>query len=164
MKIQRTMDHRGTPAEVFEIISDPEFQQEKVAVTGPTAVAEVTPGDGGVAIRTERHLPTDQMPDVARRLLGATMTIVEEQRWGAERSDGTRRGEVRMSAPGAPISLTGRLLLEPAGAGSRLSVDADLKCSIPLVGRQIEQSAEPGVTMGIDYESELIDRWLSAED
>lgn len=162
MKVQRTMEHRGSPAEVFAIISDPQFQQEKVAVTGPASTADVSDTADGVTIRTERHLPTDQMPEVAKRLLGATMIIVEEQRWGAAQSDGGRRGEVSMSAPGAPISMTGRLLLQPSASGSTISIDADLKCSIPLIGRQIEQSAQPGVTMGIDYESELIDRWLSA--
>jgi uncharacterized protein YndB with AHSA1/START domain len=163
VRLTAELRYAATPAEVFAMLVDPAFQERKLGATGALG-HEVTVeprADGGAVVRTSRTMPTDQVPDLVRNLVGQTLTVVQTEDWSAAAADGTRTGTVTVDVQGAPVRLTGTLRLAPDGAGTRQSVDADLKAKVPLIGGRIEKAAEPAIRTAIDVEEREGRAWLA---
>jgi carbon monoxide dehydrogenase subunit G len=161
MKIARTIEYAAPPAEVFAVLADPAFQDAKCAATAAIShSANVeTKGDQTI-ITTERVLPSDDLPDFARSMIGDTLKVLETQTWSGAGSDGSRTGTVEMSVPGAPITLKGKLSLKPSSAGTVETLDADLKAGVPLIGGKIEKAAAPPIEEAITIETQTAKEWL----
>ena len=162
MKIAKTIDYAATPDEVFAVLSDARFQEAKCKATAAIKynASVKTVGDRTV-ITTERILPSDDLPDFARSMVGETLKVTETQDWGPASDDGSRQGTVEMNVAGAPISLKGTLGLKPGGSGTIETLDSDLKAKIPLIGGKIEKAAAPPIEQAIDIEGETAAQWLA---
>lgn len=161
MKIATTIDYAATPQEVFAVLSDAKFQEAKCAATAAIrhSASVKTVGDRTV-ITTERVLPSDDLPDFARSMVGETLKVTETQDWGPASDDGSRQGTVEMGVAGAPISLKGTLTLRPDGDGTVETLDAELKAKVPLVGGKIEKAAAPPIEEAIAIEHQTAVEWL----
>jgi hypothetical protein len=162
MKIARTIQYAAPPAEVFAVLSDPAFQEAKCAATAAIShSAKVEPQGDQTVITTERVLPSDDLPDFAKSLIGETLKVIETQTWSAAGSDGSRSGTVEMTVPGAPITMKGKLSLKPSSGGTTEVLDADLKAGIPLIGGKIEKAAAPPIEEAITIETQTATEWLA---
>jgi hypothetical protein len=162
MKIAKTVEYAASPDEVFEVLADPAFQEAKCAATAAVkySASVVEEGDRTV-IRTERILPSDDLPDFARSMVGPTLKVVETQDWGPSAADGSRDGTVRMEVSGTPVALAGTVSLRPGGAGSIGTVDAELKAKMPLIGGKIEKAAAAPIEEAIEIEAATAQEWLA---
>jgi hypothetical protein len=153
-------------ASVFAMLTDADFQERKCAATGAVdcEVAIERFPDGGATIRTQRTMPTDQVPDFARAFVGRTVLIVEVDDWQAPEPDGTREGTVVVEIKGAPIRFAGSLALRASsgGTGTLEAIDGDIKASVPLVGGKMERALEPALKAAIRVEEREGRAWLSA--
>lgn len=162
MKISETVDYPATPDVVFAMLTDEQFQARKCVAAGALRYASaVEPVGEGVRIVTKRDLPTEDLPDFAKSLIGRKLAITETYDWGPPAADGSRSGELDVEVAGAPVSLTARVALVPRGAGTQMRIDGDLKASIPLVGGKVERSAAPAVIDGIHQEGRTGRAWLA---
>ena len=163
MRLKAELRYDAHPADVFAMLTDPAFQDRKLAATGAVAheVEVVTRDDGGAVVTTRRTMPTDQVPDLVRNLVGPTLTIVQVEDWGPAAADGARSGAVTAEVSGAPVRLTGTLRLVAAGAGSLETLDAELKARMPIVGGRIERAAEPAITAAVEVEEREGRAWLA---
>ncbi|HEV7172734.1 DUF2505 domain-containing protein [Pedococcus sp.] len=161
MKIATTIDYAATPQEVFAVLSDAKFQEAKCAATAAIrhSASIKTVGDRTV-ITTERVLPSDDLPDFARSMVGDTLKVTETQDWGPASDDGSRQGTVEMGVTGAPISLKGTLALRPNGDGTVETLDSELKAKVPLVGGKIEKAAAHPIEEAIAIEHQTAVEWL----
>jgi uncharacterized protein YndB with AHSA1/START domain len=152
------------PAAVFAMLTDPAFQERKLAATGALEhdVTIEARADGGAVVRSRRTMPTDEVPDLVRNLVGQTLTVVQVEDWGPPAADGGRAGTVTVDVSGAPVRLTGTLRLAPAAAGTVESIAGDLKARVPLVGGRIEKAAEPAIRLAIEVEEREGRVWLAA--
>jgi hypothetical protein len=162
MELTTHADYDATPDEVFAVISDPDFVAAK---TKEMSVADhsgavTTRGDTTV-ITTKRTLPTDDLPDIARKFVGEVLILLEEQEWGPAGADGSRRADVRLKVEGAPVSLKGTIHLAPKGKGATQDLRADLTAKVPLMGGTIEKAAAPAIVAGIGYEVDLVKQRLA---
>ena len=82
-------------------------------------------------MRTERQLPSDGLPDVARSFVGEHLTIVEVIDWATPGGDGSREAVIDIHVKGAPLTIKGTLRLVPSGKGTAHVIDADLKANVP---------------------------------
>jgi hypothetical protein len=57
--------------------------------------------------------------------------------------------------------MKGKLELGPGGPGTVLELTGDLKVSIPLLGKKLEQSAAPAVLAGFDVQQKVGSEWLA---
>ena len=112
-----------------------------LAVPDATATVADAPG-GGANVHCERRLPTAGMPGPVVSMVGDTLTVSEQQHWRPAADDGSRTADLEISVAGVPVSLVGTITLAPEAGASRLSVAADLTCSIPLLGRKIEAASK----------------------
>ena len=76
-------------------------------------------------------------------------------------SDGGRDGSLVVEVAGAPVTLRAKVRLVPGGSSTAMTIDGDLKASIPLLGGQVERAAAPAVIHAIRGEGRTGDRWLA---
>ena len=64
---------KGTVDEVYALLTDPGFQEAKCVATTDDShqfTVDVTGSAGTARVRTERHLPSETLPDVAKSFVG----------------------------------------------------------------------------------------------
>lgn len=156
MRITREATLPAGPDEAFALVSTQEYQQAKVDAQVPGSTASVTEQGADVVVRTRRALSTQGMPAAVASMVGDTLQIDEQQTWHPAAADGSRRADLDLTVSGAPLRLRGTIDLIPAGNGARMAVAADLTCSIPLVGKKVEQAAQPAIIDSIDAEARFL--------
>lgn len=162
MRITRSSNFTSGTDEVFAVIASEDHQQAKVAAQVADANATVTEQAGGItSVHTQRSLPTSGMPPAVSSLAGSTLTVTERQTWRPPASDGTRVADLEITVEGVPLRLQGTITLSQRGAGSQLAVDADLRCSVPFVGKKIEAAARPAIEESFDLEARLLSEQLA---
>ena len=164
MRLSAEIRYDADPATVFAMLADPDFQERKCAATGAldheVEIEEYE--DGGAAIRTNRTMPTDQVPDFVRTFVGSTLAVVEVDDWQAAAADGSREGTTVVEIKGSPVRLAAAMTLRPDGGGSRQTIDGDIKAAVPLVGGRIEKAVEPALQAAIRVEQREGRAWLAA--
>jgi hypothetical protein len=163
VRVSRRVELDGSPEEVYAVLTDPTFQEAKCEATtaGDGHGVEVTRGSAGSRVRTERTLPSDGLPDVARSFVGDTLVVVEVHEWSAPAPDGTRESALDMHVRGAPLTLKGTLRLEPDGDGTLEVLEAELRANVPLIGGRIEKAANGPISTAIDIETGLLRETLA---
>ena len=149
----------GDPLTVFAMLRDPEYVQAKCDATGSLeTTAEVSDAsDGTVTIVSTRVLPA-QVPDVARKFVGDTISATETQVWSAAAPDGSRTATVEVEFSG-PLGFTGTLSLRPAGQGTEVITDGKFKASVPFVGGTIESEAAKQTERYLGAEERVASEW-----
>ena len=164
MRLSAEIRYDADPATVFAMLTDADFQERKCAATGALdhEVEIEEYDDGSAAIRTSRVMPTDQVPDFVRTFVGQALTVVQVDDWQPAAADGSREGTVVVEIKGAPVRLAAAITLGPDGAGTRETIDGDLKASVPLLGGRIEKAIEPALKGAIKVEQREGRAWLTA--
>ena len=163
MKISETITYAAPPETVYAMVTDVAFQERKcVEAHAQRHEAAVSPAGDGARVVTKRDLPADDLPDFAKSIVGPTLSVTETYEWGGAAGDGTRTGTLTVEVAGAPVAMRSSVRLAPAGGGTQISIDGDLKASIPLVGGRVEKAAAPAVVHAIRGEERTGRRWLSA--
>lgn len=149
MQISATATFAADPARVYAMQTDRAFLEEVCRAGG--AVTYEVEVDGN-RTRMSRSMPS---PDVARMVVGDTITVVETYVWGEASADGSRTAQLHVDVPGTPGQMNGTALLTPTAGGSQIHVTGDLVVKIPLLGRKLEQAAAPALTAGVEVQERV---------
>ena len=163
MRIEAEIRYEAGPEAVGAMLADPTVVDRKCAATGALQHTVDVQGDatGPFTVTTVRTMPTDNFPDVARRFVGDTIDIRQEDVWNAPAADGSRTGVITVAIGGAPLRLNGTLRLDADGEGTRELIDGDLKASVPVLGGKLEKASEPALRMAIRKEQQVGTDWLA---
>ena len=163
MRVTADIRYDADPSTVFEMLTDHAFQDRKLKQTGALSwEVEVKLQDGGAVITSSRAMPTTQVPDTFKSLVGQQITMTQIETWGPAAADGSRSGTMEIDVAGAPIRLTASLSLSAtAVGGSTELVEGELKARVPFIGAKIERAAEPAVRAAIDAEQRIGQAWLA---
>ena len=162
MRISETITYAAPPQTVYAMVTDQTFQERKCVEAGAHRhQAAVSPVGDGARVVTKRDLPADDLPDFAKSIVGPTLSVTETYEWGAAGGDGARAGTLTVEVAGAPVALRSTIRLAPSGGGSVITIDGDLKASIPLFGGKVEKAAAPAVIDAIRSEQRTGTAWLS---
>ena len=160
MDINGHLVYDHPPADVFGMFVDSDYVRARAEATGGDDVEAAVVIDGDTTeIRNSRTVEAD-VPSFARGLVGDSVRVTETHRWGPE-ADGCREGVVDTSFGTAPITLRGRMRLAPDGAGTVATLEAQIKATVPLVGRRIEQLVHDQIAAALVIEQELGNSWLA---
>lgn len=122
------------------------FSSEKVRVTLESFSVE---GDhtGAFTATTVRGIPADRIPDMAKKIpgVGSGITMTQVDRVSAPAADGSRTVDSEVSVKGVPVTGTAQQKLISEGDRTTATVNGEVKCSIPLVGKKIAAAAEPQI-------------------
>ena len=164
MKIERTMQHRISAKQVYEMACLPAFQEQKCRDAGALSYdVTVTEHEGGATIVTRRKLPTAGFPALLRKFVPASVTATETIDWGPADAEGTRTARLRVDFHGLPAAMTGEIRLRADGTdAATVLVDAEFRANVPLVGRKVEGFAAPIILGVIDAEEKTGEAWVAA--
>lgn len=155
MRVHETLDLPLSAADAAAMYADPSYAEIRKNALGASSVTSTVDGDpsGAFTVRTELSLPTDRVPEVARRFVGSSLTVREEQSWDAPAADGARSGRNRLDVVGMPAGMVASIRLTPAGeAASTLEIDGDLTAKVPLIGGRLEKAAAPYISQVLRVE------------
>ena len=149
------------PVTLFAMLRDPKYVQAKCAATGSLeTTVDIQAGEdagGPVTIVSTRVLPAE-VPDVARKFVGDTISATETQEWSPAASDGSRSASVTVEFSG-PLAFAGTLTLRPVGDGTEVVTEGKFKASVPFVGGTIESEAAKQTERYLGAEERLAAEW-----
>lgn len=136
--VKWTQTYNSSAENAFAVLSDREFLTALAHDTGSLeASVEVTSGtDDSVTITNSRTFPAE-VPSYAKSFVGDTISVTEQQNWGAPTADGARTGTFEVTFGSAPVAFHGTLALD-GNNPCTVTTEGTIKASLPLVGGKIE--------------------------
>ncbi|KUM29631.1 DUF2505 domain-containing protein [Glutamicibacter mishrai] len=154
----------GHPAQqVIATLSDRGFAEHLTKVANGTLNEFTVDGDiaGAFTLTTVRAVPTDRVPDIARKFVGASIEITQVEKWSAPDAAGSRSATVQITVGGVPVTVSGTEQLTGQGEVSELAVDAKVSSSIPFIGGKLASAAEPYIGKALNLQAAQVNAWLS---
>jgi hypothetical protein len=168
MKITETMLVSHDPKTVFDTMCDPDYVEYKSERAGITLLSNdvVTTDEGAVTVVTRGSMKSDVVPANFRTFVGSEIEIRQTVAWAeaelSERDgDGKRVGTFALDISGAPVRISGTVILETAPAGSQLAYSGEVNASIPLFGNMIEKAIAGVITDVLAKEASFADEWIA---
>ncbi|MEO0422425.1 MAG: DUF2505 domain-containing protein [Pseudomonadota bacterium] len=116
-------------------------------------------GEDSYVIVTEREVPLEGVPGVLKNFLGAWNKIHQSERW--ERAGDEYFNELKITAAGVPVDLTGSMMLRPDGTTCVNEVHMEVTCAVPLVGGKLMEFVAENTSRGLADEHRVISEYLS---
>ena len=164
MRMNVTLDLPTGAHDAALLLSNPDYVHAKVRASGALEQhVDITGSpDAAFTVSTRRSLPTDQIPAHLRSFVGNRIDVRQVEAWEAPADDGSRIGTVVLDIAGAPVRLSGRTRLVPAGPDSTtVTYDGDLKATVPLFGGAIENATAGAVRAALEVEQDVARRWIA---
>jgi hypothetical protein len=162
MDVREEIVYDASPDDVFEMLCDQAFREKVCRGIGSVRYDVSITRDGDTAlVRQDRVMKAD-LPDVAKKIVGDTIEMVQTEDWGKRRPDGSRTATFHVEIPGKPGAITGKVSLSPAGDGSREVVSGQVKVSIPFVGKRLETEVAKGLQAALEVEGRIGAKWLAS--
>lgn len=160
-KLTYTLTYPKPIEAAFADIQNSAFQEGKLLNVGAKdPKVTITAGDdGSVEILLERHNPVTGVPSAVKKLTGDWQHVIERMTWGPERQDGSRVAPHTTEFVGLPLAMHGTLTLTPNGEVTLLTLDAEFKSGVPLVGGKLESTAIDETRSSMDAEGEFSGRF-----
>ena len=151
--------------QVIATLSDRGFAEHLTKVANGSLTDFSVNGDtaGAFTVTTVRSVPTDRVPDIARKFVGATIEITQVDEWTAPDAAGNRSATVKISVAGVPVNVSGTEQLTAQGETSAFSIDAKVSSSIPFIGGKLASAAEPYLGKALNLQAAQVDAWLSKQ-
>ncbi len=160
MKIYHEDIYTLAPGELFAVFTDRAFYEERYAKSeGETEFVHFGPRGGRFVIDVRRHVRMRagaKIPAIAQRFVRDVNVFHTVMEWDLSKGE-SHRGTYRFEIERVPVEVAGHMHLEPHAAGARNRIEANVRCSIPLVGGKIAEmlGEKAGGALKKDYESTL---------
>ena len=160
-----TITYPASPARTAQMLADPAYQKERVSRAGldNASVDVAQRGQGFVATITGSIQPS-QLPSVASRFVRSAVSFTVAESWGEPKDDGSRTGGYDVTVKNAPVKVSATSAMAPAADNAEattVTVDVDLKVTVPLVGKTIEEKAMSMVGRVVADEERRATAWLA---
>jgi uncharacterized protein YndB with AHSA1/START domain len=159
MKFRHELTYDASPAEVFEMLADPEFREASCAAQDVISAEVHLKREGnGFSLTIDQEQRTEDLPSFARRFAGDSTRAIQREEW----KDSTG-GTLRIDAPGKPSEMKGTITLRPEGSHTVEIVELQLRVKVPVVGGTLEKMLAQRIIAGMDAEREVGVAWLAGE-
>jgi hypothetical protein len=156
--VQVSHDYRAPVAVVRATLVDPAFLNEVAARYGGLGTPEVVVDSRQILVTTRRQIPLDKVPSAARGLVGDGV-VTQVDTW-PEAAAEPATGSWHATLAGAPVTLAGDYLLEPAAGGCRYTVTGDVQVKVPLIGGRIADQVRGYLTELVTKQLAFAEEWL----
>lgn len=161
MKVSEQYAYDASPDAVWAMMIDSGFRDDVCRATGASSwEVGIDADERGGTVKVSRVVPAG-VSDAVRKLVGETVTIVEQETWGPARSDRTRSADVLLEVHKQPARMEATRTVSASGGGSSLHVAGELTVSLPFVGRRIEEELAKAVTAALQTEHDVGRRYLA---
>ena len=110
-----------------------------------------------------RTIPSDRVPDIARKFVSNGVNMTQVDRVSAPAADGSRTVDTEVKVNGMPVNAKASQALVSQGEQTRVDVNGEVSCSIPLVGKKIAASAEPQVGRVLKVLGTSAEKWTAQQ-
>jgi hypothetical protein len=162
----RRIEHRTRSASdaktVYAAVVDADYLNARLAALGGrnAALHDYQQSGGAVSYRLRHGVASQDLPAAIRPLLGGDLKIDRVEKWRTE-SDGTYSGTVRVTIPGMPGDLTGKMGLTDIDAGgSTVLITGSVSIPIPIFGGKVEEAVADQLGKLLDAEQKFTESWL----
>ena len=157
-----TITYPASPARTAQMLADPAYQEERVGRAGLNdASVDVAQRGQGFVSTISGTIQPSQLPSVASRLVRSAVSFTVAESWGEPKDDGSRSGGYDVTIKNAPVKVSATSTMSPAGEATTVTVDVDLKVTVPLVGKAIEEKAMGMVGRVVADEESRATAWLA---
>lgn len=154
MKISHSVRYDAPVADVYAMLTDPDFREEATRAQGAlSSTVDVR----GAEVRIEIVRTNDDIPAFARKLTGETSTAHQSESW----ADDAYEADFSVKPVGLPASIHGTRRLVEDGDATLDTFEGEAKCSIPLVGGKIEGILADKLREGWNAEHAAGVTWLA---
>lgn len=149
--------------DVIATLTDRGFAEHLTSKAKGTLTDFTVDGDtsGAFTLTTVRALPTDRVPEMARKFVGSSVAVTQVEKWSAPDASGSRTASVDITVSGVPVNVSGTETLTAAGEGTTFTVDAKVSSSIPFIGGKIASAAEPYLGKALNMQAAQVNAWLA---
>ncbi|MCW4465130.1 DUF2505 domain-containing protein [Glutamicibacter sp. MNS18] len=149
--------------DVITTLTDRGFAEHLTSLAKGTLTDFSVSGDtaGSFTLVSVRALPTDRVPDMAKKFVGSSVEVTQTEKWSAPDSAGNRTAAVSIAVAGVPVSVSGSESLSATADGSTFSIDAKVSSSIPFIGGKIASAAEPYLGKALNMQAAQVNAWLA---
>jgi hypothetical protein len=160
MELKMSASYDATPEEVFAIVTDTAFREQACEKTKALSY-DVTVSASGTdtVVRVSRKMEATDIPDMARKFVGDTLTVVQTETWHAAAADGSRTADVSGEIANTPVTLKGTARIAQDGGQTVQAIDLDVKVAVPLVGKKMEPFVVDAIRSGLQKEHDLGHDW-----
>jgi hypothetical protein len=161
MELKLSASYDATPEEVFAMVSDTTFREQACEKTKALSYdVKVSESGGDTIVRVQREVRANNVPDIARRFVGQTFTLVQTETWHPANADGSRDADVQGEISGTPVTITGMERIAAEGDSKAVqSINLDVRVAVPLIGRKVEPFVVDALRYGLQKEYELGRSW-----
>jgi uncharacterized protein DUF2505 len=160
MELKLSASYDATPEEVFAIVTDATFREQACEKTKALSYnVEVTKSGSDTVVKVRREMPSDGVPDFAKKFVGETLTLVQTETWHAAKADGSRNADVSGEIVNTPVTLKGTASITGSGGQAVQAIDLDVKVAVPLIGKKMEPFVVDAIRSGLQKEHELGREW-----
>ncbi|GAA3693131.1 DUF2505 domain-containing protein [Arthrobacter ginkgonis] len=165
MALNATTTLPYTPAEVVATFADRAFVEHLGTQVGGTLKDFTVSGDlaGAFESVTVRSVPTDRLPEIARKFVGASVDVTQREAWSAPAADGSREANVTVEVSGIPVNVSAVQRVAAAAGGSRVDLEGEVSSGIPFLGGKIASAAEPFVGKALNLQAAQAKAWLERQ-
>ncbi|WP_167148035.1 DUF2505 domain-containing protein [Actinomyces sp. ZJ308] len=178
-----TITYPADPARTAQMLASTAYQEERVARAGlDDASVDVAQRGQGFVSTISGSVQPSQLPSVASRFVRSAVSFSIAESWGEPKEDGSRSGGYDVTIKGAPVRVSATSTMAPASSNAddadsavsvegtdasvppqatTVTVDIDLKVTVPLVGKTIEEKAMSMVGRVVADEERRAAAWLA---
>ena len=149
---------------VTDTFASEDFLRSVSEHVGGALVSVTVDGDTSAAfvLTAVRTLPTDRLPEMAKKFVGSSLTVTQTENWAAPAADGSREASVDLSVGGVPLKVSAIQRLVAVAEGTRVDVDGSVSSSIPFLGDKIAKSAEPMIGKALTIQAAQAGKWIES--
>ncbi len=154
---------QATAQDVTDVFTDEGFIKHVSETVGGVLLSFTISGPttGAFTTTTVRTLPTTRLPDIAKKFLGATLTLTQDESWSAPAADGSRVNTIKLSVAGAPVNVTAEQKIQAHGASTTVELTGEVSSGVPFLGAKIASAAEPVIGRALNLQASMAQDWLT---
>lgn len=139
MKFQETFDFDYPRDVILRMFGDEGYYRAKYEkMGGAPEVLDTQSSENRFSITVRHALDASRLkfPDFVKSRIGDNLYLRQTDAWQLDQG----RGRLDIDIEKAPVEIRSTLHLTDQGSGSRLTLDFDIKASVPLLGGKIEKA------------------------
>ncbi|ABY24695.1 conserved hypothetical protein [Renibacterium salmoninarum ATCC 33209] len=139
---------------VVELFASEDFARQVSEAAGGTLESFEISGEtsGAFQTTTARSLPSDRLPDFAKKFFGARLTMQQKENWSAPAADGSREVKISAKISGVPVEANLVQRLNADGEQTQIQMAGSVTSSIPFFGEKIAKAAEPAIGKALNLQ------------
>lgn len=150
------------PARLYEVMTDVDYLTTRSRRYGGESHPTVVHSPGVVVVTTQRRIPVDKLPSIARRYLGDAR-LVQIDRWTEPSGDDAVVASLAVDAGRMPLEMLGRHEIRPTATGCVYSINIDTAVKVRLVGGAINSAVASQLEKLLTAEMAFTEAWLSGD-